>query len=106
MKKYAISDIHCCLETFKKLLQKIKYSKQDELYILGDLIDRGPSSKGVIDYIFELKAQGFKVECTRGNHEQMMLDGIYDLDKRRRWLINGGSNTVESFNVNDLKEIP
>ena len=52
MNKYAISDIHGCLKTFKALLTKLDFSKQDELYLLGDYIDRGPDSKGVIDYIW------------------------------------------------------
>jgi len=51
MKKFAISDIHGCAKTFKALLKKINFSKEDELYLLGDYIDRGPDSKGVIDYI-------------------------------------------------------
>lgn len=43
--KYAISDIHGCLKTFKSLLKKISFSKSDELYILGDFIDRGHKAK-------------------------------------------------------------
>lgn len=59
-----------CLKTFKSLLKKISVSKSDELYILGDFIDRGPQSKGVIDYIWELQKLGYIVHCLKGNHDQ------------------------------------
>ena len=57
MRKIVISDIHGCLNSFKALLYKIVYSKRDELYLLGDFIDRGPDSKGVIDYIWKLQIE-------------------------------------------------
>jgi len=51
MARFTISDIHGCAETFKKLLNRISFSKEDVLYLSGDYIDRGPDSKGVIDHI-------------------------------------------------------
>jgi len=106
MKKYAISDIHGCFKTFKSLLEKLKFSKRDYLYILGDLIDRGPSSKEVIDYIWKLERENYKVFCVKGNHDQMMLDGLQDLYMRKNWMFNGGITTMESFNANTISEIP
>lgn len=50
-KKYAISDIHDCYLTFQEILNRIGLSKDDELYLLGDFINRGPDSKLVIDKI-------------------------------------------------------
>ena len=44
MAKYAISDIHGCLKSFQALLEKIDLKKEDELFLLGDYIDRGPDS--------------------------------------------------------------
>ena len=76
MSQYAISDIHGCIATFKALLDKIKFSKEDELYLLGDYIDRGPDSKGVIDYIWDLQKSGYQVHCLRGNHENMLLQEV------------------------------
>lgn len=74
MPRYAISDIHGCLDNFRGLLDKINFSTSDTLYLLGDYIDRGPDSKGVIDFIWELEETGHTVHCLRGNHEQMALD--------------------------------
>ena len=105
-KKYAISDIHGCLKTFKSLLTKLNYSQKDELYILGDFKDRGPDSKGVIDYIWELRKSGYHVHCTRGNHDQMMLDARDSLKLQRKWLMIGGQTTVENFDAHYIQDIP
>lgn len=58
MRKFTISDIHGCAKTFKALLNRISFSKEDELYLLGDYIDRGPDSRGVIDHIWHLQKTG------------------------------------------------
>jgi len=75
-RRFAISDIHGCLASFKSLLKKINYNKSDTLYLLGDYIDRGPDSKGVIDYIWQLQAAGYYIHCLLGNHEQMLLNSV------------------------------
>jgi len=60
-----IGDIHGCLDEFKELLGKLKYDKaEDRLILLGDLVDRGPDSVGVVKYARKLGA-----ECVMGNHE-------------------------------------
>ncbi len=103
-RKIAISDIHGCLQTFKCLVEiKIKLQVQDELYLLGDYIDRGPDSKGVIDYIFHLRETGFQVHCLLGNHEQMMMDGVESISSFSFWRKNGGKQTLDSFNALDLE---
>jgi serine/threonine protein phosphatase 1 len=103
---FAISDIHGCSKTFTALLEKIAFSKSDSLYLLGDYIDRGPDSKGVIDQIMKMTEDGYQVHCLRGNHEQMMLDGLTDAVKKHAWEMAGGKETLLSFGVSGLKEIP
>lgn len=71
-----ISDIHGCYKTFMKLLERLKLKKEDQLFLLGDYIDRGPDSGGVIDLIIDLIAQGYQVYPLRGNHEQNFLEAI------------------------------
>ena len=102
MPRYAISDIHGCAKTFKALLEKIKLVKEDDLFLLGDYIDRGPDSRGVIDHIWELQNEGFKVNCLRGNHEQMLID---EVEKTNEWY-NGEAATLASFEVNQNIDIP
>jgi serine/threonine protein phosphatase 1 len=70
---WAISNIHGCYHTFKALLEKIGLCKEDELYLLGDYIDRGPGSKEVLDLILKLKSENFNIQCLLGNHEIMLF---------------------------------
>lgn len=102
MRRIAISDIHGCLKTFYTLLLEIKFSKQDQLYLLGDYIDRGPDSKGVIDYIWQLQQSGYSIFCLRGNHEQMLID---EINKTNNWY-DGEPSTLKSFAVNKNEDIP
>ena len=76
MARYTISDIHGCPRTFCKLLDRIALIPVDELYLLGDYIDRGPDSHGVLTHIWKLRAEGYRLSCLRGNHEQMLLDAV------------------------------
>ncbi|HEY5393269.1 MAG TPA: metallophosphoesterase family protein [Hanamia sp.] len=103
---FAIGDIHGCSQTLKKLIfEKLFLTKNDILYFIGDYIDRGPDSKGVIDCILGLQSDGFKVFPLRGNHEQMMLDSLYDKHAMKLWMDNGGKTTLRSFGINSLEEI-
>ena len=106
MNRWAISDIHGCVRTFRALLQKINFTKKDELYLLGDYIDRGPDSKGVIDHIWQLREDGFTVRCLRGNHEQLAIDAKTDRNDERMWLANGGPQTLISFRASNINAIP
>lgn len=72
--RYAITDIHGCAKTLLAALNTIDLQPTDELFFLGDYIDRGPNSQGVIDIIRSLEANGQPVVCLRGNHEQMLID--------------------------------
>lgn len=97
MRKIAIGDIHGCAQTFKKLLERIELGKQDELILLGDMIDRGPDSKGVLDEVLRLKEGGYKVVLVQGNHEEMILNSHIDFFVKDRWLNSGGRMTLVSF---------
>jgi serine/threonine protein phosphatase 1 len=106
MKRYAIGDIHGCLKTFQAILKQINYSKGDELILLGDYVDRGPDSKGVFDFIFELLEAGHNIVCLRGNHEQILLNSRTEPDVKKSWLKHGGVQTLMSFDVQHAEEIP
>ncbi|MEM6770701.1 MAG: metallophosphoesterase family protein [Bacteroidota bacterium] len=72
--RYAISDIHGCPKTLQRALELIDFSYSDELFLLGDYIDRGPDSQGVLDYVWQLEEESHDVICLRGNHEEMLLE--------------------------------
>lgn len=64
-----VGDIHGCLEEFDELLKKVQFNKnEDRLILVGDLIDRGPDSVGVVR-----RAREMNLECTMGNHEYKFL---------------------------------
>ena len=91
----AIGDIHGCARTLDRLLSDLDIQPDDHLVFIGDYIDRGPDSKGVVDRLLELRKT---VTCTflRGNHEDLFL-GYLDKDEYDIWAINGGIATLESY---------
>lgn len=99
-----ISDIHGELHLLEELLQEAKYNDaEDGLILLGDYVDRGPDSKGVLERIIQLKGRGAIV--LRGNHDQMMLDAVNDKPgARKNWARNGGLATLQSYDpsINDM----
>ncbi len=104
---FAIGDIHGCSKTFEKLLfHKIQLQKTDQIFCIGDYIDRGENSKGVIDLILQLRQDGYSVSTLRGNHEQMLLDCLIDPTAYDLWVRNGGAQTLQSFRINTLETLP
>jgi calcineurin-like phosphoesterase family protein len=103
---FAIGDIHGCNKTFRKLLiEKIRISVSDEIYCVGDYIDRGNDSKGVIDFILELRKENYRIHTIRGNHEQMLLASAGGSQHFRHWILNGGNTTLRSFGVDSVHEL-
>ncbi|WP_203333488.1 metallophosphoesterase family protein [Planococcus beigongshangi] len=92
-----ISDIHGELELFQELLLEAGYdANEDQLILLGDYVDRGPDSKGVLERVIELKKTGAIV--LRGNHDNMMLAAVNDEPgSKERWARNGGIPTLQSY---------
>ena len=74
-RRIAIGDIHGCAKTLKALvLKQLKPNFDDQIFFLGDYINRGDDSAGVIDFILALKMQGYQVFTLSGNHEIMALE--------------------------------
>ncbi len=115
MRRFAISDIHGCHKSFLALLDTIKLTKEDELYILGDMIDRGPNSVAVMDHVIQMIEDGYKVTPLMGNHEWMFLQAIeetipycWDYRRYQQWAKNGGITTMMNFGFqrsDDLKKL-
>ena len=73
-KRIAIGDIHGCFHAFEALLNKqLKINKDDQIFILGDLIDKGNNSALVLDLIIDLKANDYQIFPIKGNHEKKFL---------------------------------
>jgi serine/threonine protein phosphatase 1 len=96
-KIFVIGDIHGCLDMLKRLIDKIEWNPaNDRLIFIGDYIDRGENSKGVIDFILRLKKDSTLIQCLLGNHEQMFLDYLSGVDSQT-FLLNGGLSTLRSY---------
>jgi serine/threonine protein phosphatase 1 len=102
---FIIGDIHGCLDMFKGLMDKIDWAPdKDGLILLGDYIDRGKNSRGVVDYIIGLKKISQNIQCLMGNHEELFLNYING-DDEGTFLFNGGVNTLTSYYENGTTEI-
>jgi serine/threonine protein phosphatase 1 len=106
MRIFVITDIHGKNELFRKSLKEIGLKKTDKLILLGDIIDRGEDSKGILDTIILLKEHKFDIICLMGNHEQMLLDAHLSVNNLNLWLLNGGDKTLSSFLTSSLDKIP
>jgi serine/threonine protein phosphatase 1 len=107
MPRYAISDIHGCCRTFRFMVEEVlQLQPADQLFLLGDYIDRGPDSKGVIDFILDLRTRGYQVETLMGNHEAMLLAVWENAELLPWWLRNGGGTTLASFGIKELRQLP
>ena len=103
---YIIGDIHGCLGMLTKLMEKIDWrSDRDALIFLGDYIDRGENSKGVIDFILKLLKSSSRVHCLLGNHEDIFLNFLAGEDITT-FLANGGETTLESYLIDGEILIP
>jgi serine/threonine protein phosphatase 1 len=104
----AIGDIHGSLTAFDALLAAVKLTPDDHLVLLGDYVDRGPDSKGVLQRIIEIRKKR-RVTAIMGNHEEMMLAARSgDLDHLRDWVLNGGMETLFSYGGDraTLRDVP
>jgi serine/threonine protein phosphatase 1 len=96
---YAIGDIHGCLGHLEQLLDDVQPDLEKNLLLfVGDYIDRGPDSKGVVDYILRLlhKYPPEHIICLKGNHEAMFLDFL-EGRQRELFLFNGGAGTLRDY---------
>lgn len=104
---YAIGDIHGELEKLDELLESLPIELGDRLVFLGDYIDRGPDSPGVIDRLIELRE---RQECVflLGNHESMFLDFLGWTDDKYfggdAFLLNGGDRTLAGYGYFEREE--
>lgn len=102
---YAIGDVHGCASLLDSLLALIDADcagARARLVFLGDYVDRGPDSKGVIDRLIEIAAERPGSIFLKGNHEQAMLDFIESPDHNEEWLHWGGDKTLESYGVGKI----
>ncbi len=99
---FVIGDIHGCVDEIDRLLDALSPSSADTLVLLGDYIDRGPSSRAVIDRMLRLRREAPRCVFLKGNHEDMFLaymgqQGAYG----EAFLFNGGEATLRSYGLEE-----
>src|SRR5262249_37629209 len=92
----AIGDIHGCSRALDALLLAVRLAPDDRLVMLGDYVDRGPDSCGVLNRVMALHATG-RLVALRGNHELLMLNSRKADDSLKFWLAVGGREALESY---------
>lgn len=101
---FVVGDIHGCRREVSilldYLLSELSFSNDDGLVFIGDYIDRGADSKGVIDLLLSLKKEFSNVVFLRGNHEDMLLDFLgFEGSMGEVYLHNGGRETLASYGI-------
>jgi diadenosine tetraphosphatase ApaH/serine/threonine PP2A family protein phosphatase len=98
---FAVGDIHGCDQELGAMLAAIDPQPADKVVFLGDYVDRGPSPKGVIDRLIDLRdAARCQVIFLRGNHEDMFLSFLGEHGSHgEAFLFNGGRTTLASYGV-------
>ncbi|MFD2785725.1 metallophosphoesterase [Hymenobacter rubripertinctus] len=107
MARYATTDVHGCRLTLQRLVEhQLHLRPADELYLLGDYVNKGPDSRGVLDYLMQLTERGYRVVCLRGNHDQELLDAAQGL-QQLTWASDADRQlTLRSFGVEQPGDIP
>ncbi len=111
-RRIVIGDVHGHYDALIALLDAIAPNSNDAVYFLGDLIDRGPHSAQVVDFVRQNH-----YHCLMGNHEQMLLDAVANGGisghQLQAWLYSGGYTTLVSYNhhipqehINWMKTLP
>ncbi len=102
----AIGDIHGSLAPLEQLWGVIDPQPEDRIVFIGDYIDRGPNSKGVIDFLLALPSE-LDVTFLSGNHEEKFFLARIDHTELAHWLEAwGGGATLESYGPGGFDDVP
>jgi serine/threonine protein phosphatase 1 len=104
----AIGDVHGEIHKLKNLFERLSFTKHDTIVFLGDYIDRGEDSKGVIDFVLSLQDK-CNLVTLKGNHEMFALDSVKLLEGQMSkkhmfdsWMNNGGIACLRSYHRDGL----
>ena len=102
---YAVGDIHGRSDLLATLLRAIEAdaaaseAEKRTLVFLGDYVDRGPDTRGVIEMLISGLPHGFEAHFLTGNHEALLLGFLDDPSSLDAWLLNDGDVTMASYGV-------
>ena len=99
---YAIPDLHGRLDLLELATSRIAGhagSQRVRVVTLGDYVDRGPDSRGVIEFLMQWRFPNLQLVALKGNHEAMMWEACNNLVEAEWWLENGGKETLSSYGL-------
>lgn len=105
MSTFVIGDLHGCLNALKLMVEFAGITPDDTLITLGDVVDRGPASCAVVEWLIKRHQQGNTISLL-GNHELMMMRARFNPIELNDWLRFGGRETLLSYGTENLSEIP
>lgn len=100
----AIGDVHGCANALAALLGATQPTELDTLVFLGDFIDRGPDSRGVLEQVIAL-GERCPVVPLMGNHEEMLLAALEGQSELDFWLKFGGMEALASYGLRSRHEV-
>ncbi len=101
----AIGDVHGCSRALTTLIGEVRPTRSDTFVFLGDCVDRGPNSKGVIEQLVAL-SDLCRVIPLLGNHEEMVLAAVDRPGTATEWLRHGGREMLASYGVETARDLP
>src|ERR1700721_3947592 len=105
---FVIPDIHGRLDLLSEALAEIAARSKGgtgTIVAIGDYVDKGPDSKGVIDRLLSGIGGGFELVTLKGNHDAMMIDALRDRSTMANWLAKGGDTALASY-VGEPASVP
>lgn len=104
---YAVGDVHGRHDLLRQLIRlilcdslELGCAERPALILLGDLIDRGPATREVIELVLQVRDAGvFELRSLKGNHEDALLAFLSDAEMGRAWARHGGADTLRSYGV-------
>lgn len=92
----AIGDVHGCLRALQTMEDWLDFDPDDQLILLGDYVDRGPDTRGVLEWLID-RQQKLNLIALRGNHEVMMSGARTSEHVQRYWRRSGGTAALDSY---------
>lgn len=105
---YAIPDLHGRLDLLDLAVERIAAhsgGKHATVVTLGDYVDRGPESRGVVERLIGWRIDTLRLIALKGNHEAMMWEVCNNLAELDWWILNGGDQTLRSYGSSEGNEV-
>ncbi len=107
-KTFVIPDIHGRLDLLQDGLAEVagrSKGERDTIVTIGDYVDKGPESRGVIDRLRSAVSDGFELVTLKGNHDAIMVNALRDRSKMADWMAKGGDAALASYG-GDPDQVP